>query len=84
MRRALTSNCNKCKDEYECPDVLIKYIPKFDEYGIIYHDGGTAVSSINYCPWCGCKLPESKRDLWFQTLEKMGFDDPADQEIPEE
>ncbi|YCA17088.1 hypothetical protein M1D72_05965 [Vibrio sp. AK197] len=39
---------------------------------------------INYCPWCGVKLPESKRDLWFDTLEKLGFDDPTEQDIPEE
>lgn len=33
---------------------------------------------------CGAKLPESKRDLWFDTLENLGFDDPIEQEIPEE
>ena len=38
--------------------------------------------NINFCPFCGTKLPESKRDLWFDTLESMGFDDPITQDIP--
>jgi hypothetical protein len=29
-------------------------------------------------------LPDSKRDLWFATLEEMGFDDPYEQDIPKE
>ncbi|WP_435367755.1 DUF6980 family protein [Metabacillus litoralis] len=24
-------------------------------------------------PWCDSKLPESKRDLWFDTFEELGF-----------
>ena len=38
---------------------------------------------INNCPWCGTKLPESKRDLWFDTLESIGYDDPWEQNIPQ-
>ncbi len=65
------------------PDVVVKYEPKFDEYGIPIYDGGSSVIVINYCPWCGTKLPESKRDLWFDTLEELGID-PANQDsIPE-
>ncbi|WP_425490327.1 DUF6980 family protein [Heyndrickxia vini] len=26
----------------------------------------------------------SKRDLWFDTLEKLGYDAPYEQDIPEE
>ena len=76
--------CADCVDPYECPDTLISYISRFDEYGIIIHDGGTSSISISYCPWCGTKLPDSKRDLWFATLEEMGFDDPCEQDIPKE
>ena len=57
---------------------------KFDEYGLIIHDGGSSYIDIKYCPWCGSKLPESKRDLWFETLENLGFEDPIEQNIPEE
>ena len=84
MEKAIFLNCAHHKDIYLCPDVLISYIPKFDEYGIIIHDGGSAVRIINFCPWCGCKLPDSKRDDWFDTLEKLGFDNPSEQKIPEE
>ncbi|MDY6120802.1 MAG: hypothetical protein SPI03_05650 [Campylobacter sputorum] len=42
MRQALKFNCDIHKNKYECPDVLFSYSPKFDEYGIIIHDGGKA------------------------------------------
>jgi hypothetical protein len=59
-------------------------IPEFDEYGIIIHDGGSAVSEIKFCPWCCHTLPESKRDAWFDALEDLGFYDPSEQDIPKE
>ena len=68
---------------YQNPDVLIVYIPKFDEYGIIIHDGGESSVQINYCPWCGNKLPVSKRDLWFEELEQMGMEDFDGENIPD-
>ncbi|WP_413465548.1 DUF6980 family protein [Paenibacillus polymyxa] len=37
---------------------------------------------MSFCPWCGSKLPNSKRDLWFDTL--VSYNDPAEQDIPEE
>ena len=46
MDDAIQFNCNKCKDKFECPDTLLAYNPKFDEYRIIIHDGGAAVASI--------------------------------------
>ena len=84
MKLASTLNCEQHKNIFECPDVLINYIPKFNEYGIIIHDGGSAILSISYCPFCGKKLPESKRDLWFEQLEKLGFENPSEEEIPKE
>ena len=84
MERALTLNCDQHKDIYDCPDVPISYIPKFDEYGIIVHDGGSSFVQINYCPWCGKHLPESKRVLWFDTLEGMGYFNPGGEKIPGE
>ena len=77
-------NCEQHNDEYECPDVLIKYIEKFDEYGLIIHDGSSSIMTIKFCPFCGFQLPASKRDLWFEKLEKLGFDDPGKQNIPNE
>lgn len=76
--------CKQHEYPFECPDNLIFYSPKFDEYGIIVHDGGSSFIEISFCPWCGTKLPMSKRDLWFDTLEKLGYDEPFEQDIPEE
>ena len=75
-------NCDQHSDQYECPDVLISYIEKFDEYGIIIYDGGSSCISIYYCPFCGTKFPESKRDMWFDELEVLGYDDPSEEDIP--
>jgi hypothetical protein len=76
--------CKQHKDPFDCPDNLIFYSARFDEYGIIIHDGGSSFIEISFCPWCGTKLPMSKRDLWFDTLEELGYDDPFEQDIPEE
>jgi hypothetical protein len=38
---------------------------KFREYGIPVLDGGTSYITLDFCPWCGTKLPESKRDAYF-------------------
>ena len=84
MNNNLTLNCEVHTDIFECPDVLINYIPKFDEYGLIIHDGGNSVIAISYCPWCSTKLPDSKRDMWFDKLEELGFEDPGEQNIPKE
>lgn len=53
-------------------------------YGLIVHDGSSTYIHITHCPWCGVRLPGPKRDLWFDTLEKMGYEDPLNQEIPAE
>jgi hypothetical protein len=82
MEKDIEFDCDQHSDIFSCPDVLIQYIPKFNEYGIIIHDGGNAVSKISFCPWCGIKLPLSKRDEWFESHEELGFDDPSEQEIP--
>ena len=42
MKEATKLNCKIHNNIYDCPDVLISYYPKFDEYGIIVHDGGTS------------------------------------------
>ena len=61
---------------------IIQYSDRFDEYGIVLHDGGNSSIIINYCPWCGKELPKSKRDEWFDTLEKLGFINPLEEDIP--
>lgn len=82
MEEVVTNTCEDHTDRHECPDCLIDYNSKFDEYGIIIHDSGSSVLTIDFCPWCGSKLPESRRDEWFDELEKIGITDPQEQTIP--
>jgi len=62
MTHEVNHRCHTHADIYDCPDNLISYLPSFNEYGLIVHDGGTSSIVITYCPWCGAKLPESTRD----------------------
>ena len=75
--------CEQHPDPKDCHDATIHYDDVFDEYSIPHGDGISKMT-INNCPWCGIRLPESKRDLWFDTLESIGYDDPLEQEIPEQ
>ncbi len=59
----------------------IRYDPKFDEYTIL---SGGALQQLYYCPFCGERLPESKRDEWFDQLEARGVGDPWNDEVPVE
>jgi hypothetical protein len=82
MADAVSYRCGQHPDPFDCHDCLIYYEPRFDEYGIIVHDGGSSYALIDFCPFCGKKLPESKRDLWFVKLEAMGFTDPWTDDVP--
>ena len=82
MQHQVDYKCDQHSDPFDCPDNLIYYSDKYDEYGIIVHDGGPSFSTISFCPWCGFRLPESKRKRWFQELEALGFDNPSEQNIP--
>jgi hypothetical protein len=83
MTAALEMRCDRHDDPFECADSLVSYSAVFDEYGLIVHDGGASSVLIAYCPWCGAKLPESRRDRWYDELEALGFEDPLGEEIPE-
>jgi hypothetical protein len=64
-------------------DIPIDYVAKFREAGVRVMDGGTSKITFVFCPWCGCRLPASLRDAWFEELSKRGID-PAVDEIPPE
>ena len=63
------------------PKVL--YLDRFDEYGITVLDNGSSFLEIHYCPWCGTKLPDSKRQRWFKELQGLGVSDLTRDEIPQ-
>ncbi|WP_439654229.1 DUF6980 family protein [Streptacidiphilus anmyonensis] len=51
------SSRDRCDEA--CPDALIRFSAKFWEHGLIVHDGGASSMVIDFCPWCGQRLPES-------------------------
>jgi hypothetical protein len=65
------------------PDIPLDFIPKFREFGLRVLDGGDSFIGIDFCPWCGQKLPTSLRDEWFDQLEQRGID-PESEEMPSE
>lgn len=82
MCRNINFNCENHSNPFKCSDILIYYNEKWNEYGLIIHDSGTSYITINYCPWCGKKLPDSKADTWFDELEKLGFTNHFSEDIP--
>lgn len=82
MTDQLDWHCGRHDDPYDCPDALVTFSARFQEYGRLIHDGGTSACGIDFCPWCGRRLPESQRDRWFDELERRGVD-PWEDEIPE-
>ncbi|MFH8798860.1 DUF6980 family protein [Streptomyces sp. NPDC017936] len=83
MTRRVAWTCDAHADAFSCPDALVRFTPRFREYGLIVHDGGRSCVGIGFCPWCGARLPESQRDRWFDELEARGID-PWEDEVPAE
>ncbi|GLV52262.1 hypothetical protein TBS_28280 [Thermobispora bispora] len=83
MTRRVAWRCAEHDDPFDCPDAVVIFDARFQEYGLIVRDGGRSFIEIHYCPWCGSRLPESRRDRWFAELEQRGID-PWTDEIPPE
>ncbi|MFB7573689.1 DUF6980 family protein [Streptomyces sp. NPDC093064] len=62
MSSHVNRRCDQHDDPFACPDVLIGYSAESQEYGLIIHDGGTSSITIDFCPWCGRRLPVSPRE----------------------
>jgi hypothetical protein len=63
----MSEHCCDLMDGYlKNEDHIVDFIPKFREYGIPVHDGGSSHIQIGFCPWCGAKLPSSLREAWFE------------------
>ena len=84
MEAQIHPKCQIHPDPNECPDALITYSPRFDEYGLIIHDGGSSNIHIHFCPWCGARLPPTQRYRWCEELEKRGILNFDDSRIPPE
>src|SRR5688572_22589749 len=70
--------------ESQGPNPVIVWNSSWNEYRIDISHRGRTSTLIRYCPWCAKRLPESRRDEWFKALHALGYDDPTEQDIPEE
>lgn len=56
MKSDLSQKCGMHRNRLDCPDNLIHYSARFEEFGLIIHDGTRSVIRILFCPWCGKDL----------------------------
>jgi hypothetical protein len=70
--------------ESQGPNPVILWISRWNEYRIEISRHGNSATLIYFCPWCGQRLPPSLSEEWYQTLRAMGYDDPGEQDIPQE
>ena len=61
VAQQVTHRCEMHPDPQDCPDALVRYSPVRREYGLPIRDGGSAMSVIRYCPWCGTALRPPRR-----------------------
>lgn len=64
----------------------IFYLPHYRSYYIeyIYEPEFRARHVLNYCPWCGVKLPEDLTEKYYVSLEKdCGIDSYEAKDHPE-
>lgn len=58
-------------------DLPVYYSAKFRNWGINY-PGDSSIQLIEFCPWCGTKLPNSLTEEWHKRIEAMGLDSEGD------
>lgn len=68
MAEQLTRECRH-HSRWDCPDILVNYWAHFTEYGLIINSTESIIG-IQYCPWCGAKLPESRREAVLAARER--------------
>ena len=74
--------CRAMASRLEGGDVAIVYEDRFRQYGIDHRSGG--IQLIDFCPWCGTRLPKDLVDEWFGILEQELRLEPDDPAVPEE
>jgi hypothetical protein len=66
---------------------LLHYSAKWREYGVT-EAGSTGCMLMDYCMFCGKRLPKELRDMWFDILEKeYGLEYPLEEDknkVPKE
>ncbi|GAB3584161.1 DUF6980 family protein [Calidifontibacter terrae] len=77
LKRVLCDQMYFSVTEVEYP---FEYYDSIREFGITIFDGGSSHMMIEYCPYCGERLPESLEGEWVRALAQLGYDDPFDSE----
>lgn len=62
--------CEMMRYYIDHEDRVIYYWARFDEYLVPVHDGGSSGIQMTFCPWCGVRLPVSKRDVVLSREER--------------
>ena len=83
MDATLDFACDTHADPFACGDFAIVYHPLFHEYGLVINDGGMSYLLIDYCPFCASKLPDRRRNWWFDEVERLGLDEEPIDKMPE-
>ena len=55
MRADLERVCTQHPNRFDCPDNFVERVR--GGYGLMVHNGGSVVTEIRFCPWCGTSLP---------------------------
>ncbi len=72
--------CDDMQDAISDNEHPLYYSSAYQEFGLQL-SSKFEYSVLKHCMWCGSKLPNSRRDQWFDELEKQGID-PWEQDIP--
>jgi len=75
--------CEEMVGHLDRGEIGLVYFKKFRIYFISYLDIDNLVEKIQYCPWCGTRLPEDLEDQWNEEIKLLGFD-PGDSNIPKD
>lgn len=94
MNKKIQHCCELMNDFLEDSRIAILYLPMYRLYALPWLQKGKTISTvtksqkIDYCPWCGKKLPKDLRNKWFEVLEQEYSLDPWNEEqlclVPEE
>ena len=77
---SLPHQCDDMRTACEDPRTPLHYAPRVREFGIEVQDSW-AQRTLEYCPWCGQRLPTSLRDAWCDRIFALGFE-IIDEDIP--
>ena len=78
-----TKHCCELMTEYlKYKEIPIIYIPKVREYGIRVLDGGSSCIELEFCPWCGKKLPDSLGDARAAELDALEIEINKPSDVP--